>query len=96
MPSEAVASMAGQVRSGAVATDGLNELEQALLRMLAQGMTNKEMAAELGLAEITVKSRLARLYRRFGVRTRTQLLSPPRPPRAHGRARSSRRPARSI
>ncbi|MGA7615339.1 MAG: response regulator transcription factor [Thermoanaerobaculia bacterium] len=75
MPSDAVTSMVRQLRSGMVGSDPLSHGEQALLRMLDQGMTNKEMAAQLGVAEITVKSRLARVYRRFGVRTRTQLLS---------------------
>ena len=39
--------------------------EKALLRMLDQGLSNKEMATQLGVAEITVKTRLARLYRRI-------------------------------
>jgi DNA-binding NarL/FixJ family response regulator len=35
----------------------------------------KEIAQRLGLAEVTIKSRLTRLYKRFGVSTRLQLLS---------------------
>ena len=49
--------------------------EQLLLRFLRDGLSNKEIAARLGLAEVTVKARLTRLYRRHGVRTRLQLLS---------------------
>jgi two-component system response regulator DevR len=53
----------------------LSSPELTLLEMLYEGLTNKEMAQRLQLAEITVKSRLARLCRRFGVRTRVQMLS---------------------
>ena len=49
--------------------------EQLILQMLRDGLSNKEMAARLGLAEVTVKSRLTRLYRHYGVRTRLQLLT---------------------
>ena len=75
VPGAAVASMAEQLRSGSAGASELSGSEKALLRMLDQGLSNKEMATQLGVAEITVKTRLARLYRRFGVRTRVQLLS---------------------
>jgi DNA-binding NarL/FixJ family response regulator len=76
LPEKAVTALAHQFRSGAgSAAPPLSMSDQALLRMLADGLANKEMATALGIAEITVKTRLARLYRRFGVRTRVQLLS---------------------
>lgn len=74
LPNRAVTSIVQQLRSGDVAV-ALAASDQALLRMLADGLTNKEMAAAFGIAEITVKTRLSRLYRRFGVHTRVQLLS---------------------
>lgn len=74
LPEKAVASIVKQLHSGS-AVPALNVSDRALLRMLADGLSNKEMAVELGIAEITVKTRLARLYRRFGVNTRVQLLS---------------------
>ena len=46
-----------------------------VLELLHEGLTNKEIANRLGLAEVTVKARLTRLYRRFGVSTRLQLLT---------------------
>lgn len=49
--------------------------EMRLLRMLEDGLTNKEMAQRLGFAESTIKSRFNRLYRRFGVSSRVQLLT---------------------
>jgi DNA-binding NarL/FixJ family response regulator len=75
LPDAAVMTMVRQLRSSGGASPSLSDSEAALLRMLDQGLGNKEMAAQLGLAEITIKTRLARLYRRFGVRTRVQLLS---------------------
>ncbi len=49
--------------------------EFRLLRMLEAGLTNKEIAHRLGFAESTVKARFNRLYRRFGVNSRVQLLT---------------------
>jgi DNA-binding NarL/FixJ family response regulator len=46
-----------------------------LLALLGEGLSNKEIGNRLGLAEATVKARMNRLYRRFGVATRLQLLS---------------------
>lgn len=53
----------------------LDEDEQKLLELLNEGLVNKEIALRLGLAVATVKSRLGRLYKRFGVKTRLHLLS---------------------
>lgn len=74
IPGAAVSSMVRQLRSAA-GSPSLSDTERALLRMLDEGLSNKEMAAATGVAEVTIKTRLARLYRRFGVRTRVQLLS---------------------
>lgn len=46
-----------------------------LLRSLELGLTNKEIGQRVGLAEGTIKSRMNRLYKRFGVTSRLQLLS---------------------
>lgn len=52
------------------------EPEDRIMReLLSAGLSNKEIGARLGLAEVTIKARLTRLYRRYGVRTRLQLLS---------------------
>lgn len=50
----------------------LTEREQALLELVAEGNTNKEIAAELDLAEKTVKNSLSHLFRKLGVDRRTQ------------------------
>lgn len=74
LPETAVRSIVQQMRTGE-GSAALSSADRTLLRMLSDGLSNKEMASQLGIAEITVKTRLARLYRRFGVNTRVQLLS---------------------
>lgn len=49
--------------------------ELTILRYLHDGLANKEIATKLGVAEVTVKAKLGRLYKRFGVSSRLQLLS---------------------
>lgn len=46
--------------------------ETTMLRMLVTGASNKEIARELGLEEVTVKFYFTRLFRRMGVRNRSQ------------------------
>jgi DNA-binding NarL/FixJ family response regulator len=49
--------------------------EAAILNLLESGFSNKEIAHRLQIAPVTVKSHLTKLYRRFGVRTRLELLA---------------------
>ncbi len=51
---------------------GLTEREISLLQLVANGLSNKEIAAELGLAESTVKNRLSILFQKLDVKDRTQ------------------------
>ncbi|HEU4522324.1 MAG TPA: LuxR C-terminal-related transcriptional regulator, partial [Thermoanaerobaculia bacterium] len=46
-----------------------------LLSLLNEGLSNKEIGQRLGLAEATIKSRFNRLYKKFQVATRLQLLT---------------------
>jgi ATP/maltotriose-dependent transcriptional regulator MalT len=50
----------------------LNMQEARLLRLVWRGLANEEIGAALGIPAGTVKSRLYRLFRRLGVRTRAQ------------------------
>jgi DNA-binding NarL/FixJ family response regulator len=54
------------------ATDLLTARELDILLLLAQGMANEEIAAELTLEVSTVKSHLARMMPKLGVRSRLQ------------------------
>ncbi|TWD81906.1 regulatory LuxR family protein [Kribbella amoyensis] len=52
----------------------LTDNEQQIVAMVRDGSTNREIAAALYLSVKAVESQLTRLYRRFGVANRTQLL----------------------
>src|SRR5262245_6402973 len=76
LPEKAVSSIVQRVRSnGHARSEAVRAADHTLLRMLNDGLTNKEMARQLSVAEITIKTRLARLYRRCGVKSRVQLLA---------------------
>src|SRR5574341_2358746 len=50
----------------------LTRRERDILRLLAQGLSNKEIAEQLGLSEKTVRNRLSEILSTLGVRNRTQ------------------------
>ena len=65
---------------------GLSDRERAVLDLMASGATNPEIAAKLYLSKHTVKEHTSALYRKLGVRNRTEAvdraqrlgLAPPR------------------
>ncbi|MBA3841425.1 MAG: AAA family ATPase [Actinobacteria bacterium] len=69
-----VAAQAELARIGGRTTQpGLTATEHRVARLVAEGRTNREVAAALFLAERTVASHLTHIYAKLGVRTRTQL-----------------------
>jgi PAS domain S-box-containing protein len=52
----------------------LNNRESDVLRFLVQGLTNKEIASQLGVSESVVKNTLQQLFAKTAVRTRSQLV----------------------
>ncbi len=52
----------------------LNSRELEVLRLLVQGLANKEIAAKLEISESAVKNTLQQLFTKSGVRTRSQLV----------------------
>ena len=53
-------------------TEQLSEREKQVLRLVAVGLANKQIARRLGIAEKTVKTHLTNLFQRLGVADRTQ------------------------
>ena len=67
------------VTAPGVAPDGrelavLNNRETDVLRLLVQGLANKEIAARMEMSESTVKNTIQQLFAKTGVRTRSQLV----------------------
>ncbi len=62
-----VADVGGQERT-------LSAREVQVLALAADGLSNPEIARELGLSALTVKSHLARMTRRLGARDRAHLV----------------------
>ena len=52
----------------------LSKRQKQLILMLDRGLSNRDIAAELNFSEHTVKVHLWRLFRRLGVKSRTQTL----------------------
>jgi len=52
----------------------LSEKEIAVLVELCHGHTNKQIAAQLWLSEQTVKFHLRNIYRKLGIKSRTEAL----------------------
>jgi DNA-binding NarL/FixJ family response regulator len=60
------------------ATDGVSDLsgrEVEVLRLVADGRSNKEIGETLGLSALTVKSHLARISRKLGTGDRAEMVA---------------------
>jgi DNA-binding NarL/FixJ family response regulator len=73
---EAAARLMREVRAPEPTTgaagEALTERETDVLRQLARGRANKEIAAALGIGEKTVKTHVSNLLAKLGVQSRTQ------------------------
>jgi DNA-binding NarL/FixJ family response regulator len=68
----AVADGASLSTSETGTPDGLTAREAEVLRLIAEGLSNREIADRLFLGESTVKSHINRLFAKTGVRDRAQ------------------------
>jgi DNA-binding NarL/FixJ family response regulator len=59
-------------RAGKALADELTERELEVLRLVAQGLSNREIATALSVSLETVKSHIKRTYAKTGVRDRAQ------------------------
>ena len=64
-----VARIGGRTPAGDELTDG----ESRIARLVAEGRTNREVAATLFLTVHSVETALTRVYRKLGVRSRAEL-----------------------
>jgi two-component system, NarL family, response regulator LiaR len=68
---EAAARLVREVRIPG-SPEALTERETAVLRLVAKGQANKQVAKELGIGEQTVKSHVSRILGKLQVQSRTQ------------------------
>ncbi len=64
-----IARIGGRVAS----PDALTATEEQVARLVAEGRTNREVAAALVVSERTVEGHLSRIYAKVGVRSRSEL-----------------------
>ncbi len=70
----ALLSADGQFEELAPTDNKLSKRQKQLIVMLDRGLSNRQIADELGISEHTVKVHLWRLFRRLGVKSRTQTI----------------------
>ena len=70
----ALLSADGQFEELTPTDNKLSKRQKQLIVMLDRGLSNREIAEELGISEHTVKVHLWRLFRRLGVKSRTQTI----------------------
>lgn len=64
--------MPAPAASGPATGDRLTSRQMRVLRLLAQGLSNKQIARALEISEITVKAHVSLIFRKLGVSNRTQ------------------------
>lgn len=75
LDNRAAAALMAKLRGTTAKPDplsGLSEQERTLLSLLAEGLTNKQIADRMFLAEKTVKNYVSRLLAKLGMERRTQ------------------------
>jgi two-component system response regulator NreC len=73
-PNQATSSMRSTRKSNKGADDArrLTPREREVLRLIAEGMTSREMAARLEVSLSTIESHIANVYVKFGIRNRVE------------------------
>lgn len=75
-PAEAMAALreaqSAPPAPAAPALDGLTQRQRRVLALLAEGRSNKQIARELGISEVTVKAHVSAILRKFGMTNRVQ------------------------
>jgi len=63
----------GRISGRAPSAGGLTPTEERVAALVAEGLTNQEVAAGLFITLRTVETNLTRIYQKLGVRSRTEL-----------------------
>lgn len=69
---EAAAALSDEVRAASEGLASLTPQQFRVLTMVCEGLLNKQIAYELSVSEATVKAHVTAIFRKLGVRTRTQ------------------------
>lgn len=69
---QAAARLMREVRTPEQSSEALTDRETDVLRLLAQGKSNKEIAQQLNIGEQTVKTHVSHVLNKLGVPSRTQ------------------------
>lgn len=70
-----VASLPRAAADGGPLPDGLTEREAEVLRLIAAGRSNSEIAAQLFVSEATIKTHVNRIFAKTGSRDRAQAVA---------------------
>jgi len=54
------------------AISDLSERETEIIRLIARGLSNKEIASQLSVSEKTIKNHISRIFAKLGITARTQ------------------------
>jgi DNA-binding NarL/FixJ family response regulator len=71
--SSGYAAAAGNIAQGVAGAESLNDKEEKILRLITDGMSNRQIAAAMFLAEGTVKNYVSRIMEKLHANTRTEL-----------------------
>ena len=72
VPAEMLLPASGPVDGSAAWLAALTPRESDVLRAVARGLSNKEIARELDLAEVTIKLHLRNVFRKMAVKSRAE------------------------
>ncbi|WP_263141363.1 response regulator transcription factor ErdR [Pseudomonas sp. RIT-PI-AD] len=69
---QANAEVSAEAKAASAGLSSLTPQQFRVLTMVCDGLLNKQIAYELGVSEATIKAHVTAIFRKLGVRTRTQ------------------------
>jgi DNA-binding NarL/FixJ family response regulator len=70
--SQAAAGLSAEAKLASAGLASLTPQQFRVLTMVCDGLLNKQIAYQLGVSEATIKAHVTAMFRKLGVRTRTQ------------------------